>query len=305
MREKREMPLNLSQALMALDSAVAAACEELLPPEECANPSVAVRLENGLQSLRRLASGGSPDWQSRETAVLYSSWYQLGHVNLAYNVARVLVEQWTDCQPNEETLHIVDFGAGTSALPIAFELLGAREPLPGKVVLHLVERSRVVLEHGNRIFEKLRDELETGNDTASLTVTHPNGKRAVPRLKSMFCLMHSVYPGDEDMKRRVKGFVSRCSPFYGIATCNQRKVDVLSEFEGLLLASSFKCNDVKLSCVPDVQRTEFQKTQRYRNNLLKFGINHFSNPTDARRLLTRDVPLWPWQPTVREYALRV
>lgn len=302
MNKGRNPELDLSRALVAIDSAVADACEELLPPEDCAEPSVAVRLESGLRGLRKLASGGAPDWRTRETAVLYSSWYQLGHVNLAYNVARVLVEKWAERLPNEKTLHVVDFGAGTSALPMAFELLRARASLPCDVVVHLVEPSKVLLEHGNRIFENLRENLGVFGGSPSLSITHPNGRRGVPTGNGTFCLMHAVYPDDEDMKHRVDRFVSRCAPVYGIATCNRRKMNVLTEFESSLLVGNFSCNSVDLSCVPDVDRTEYRKTLQYRRLLFQCGRKHFGDQSRVGQLLTRDVPLWPWEPTVREYV---
>lgn len=301
MTENRESPLDLSQALVALDSAVAAACEELLPPEECADRSVAVRLENGLRGLRGLASGESPDWRSRETAVLYSSWYQLGHVNLAYNVALALVENWAERLPGQKTLHVVDFGAGTLALPVAFELLRSRKKLSGNVVLHLIESSEVMLKHGQRIFANLRSGLVTETSTTALKVIGPG---TVPVDESAFCLMHAVYSDNEDLKHSLSSFVSRCRPFYGVATCYCKKLDLLMDLEGHCLSQGFECTDVPLKPIPHIRRTPLRKTQQYRAKLYKSGMNHFNDPGRVETLLTRDVPLWPWDPAIREYAPR-
>ena len=296
--------LDLPRALVALDSAVATACETLLPPEGCANPSVAVRLESELQGLRRLASGGSHDWQSRETAVLYSSWYQLGHVNLAYNIARVLVERWADRLPGEKTLHIVDIGAGTSALPIAFELLRSRYTLPGELVLHLVDSSKVMLEHGLKIFDNLRDYLGGIASARSLLVTVPGDVRTVPTGKSAFCLLHAVYPDNEDLKHRLSGFVSRSRPFCGVATCYCKKLDILKDVEAQCLTDGFECTDIPLKAMPYVNRTPLRRTQQYRKRLFQCGREHFRDRAQVERLLTRDVPLWPWEPAIREYVSR-
>ena len=297
-----ELPLNLSGALFALDSAVASAREELLPPKDCADPKVAAQLERELKELCKLASGGLPDWGSRETAVLYSSWYQLGHVNLAYNVAGFLLAKWSIRNSRDKVLHVVDFGAGTFALPVAFELLRAREQLPGDIVLHLIEASAVMLEHGQRIFQNLRDCLGSKASTTSHAFTGHGEVVTVPEGKSAFCLMHAVYQENDDLKHRLSRFISRRRPFYGVATCYCKKLHLLKDVEAHCLSEGFECTDVLLKDIPDVCRTPLRKTQQYRKALLHYGKEHFRDRHRVEQLLTREVPLWPWGPAMREYV---
>ena len=153
-----------------LDKAVATAARELLPCDSVLDESVAKRVVDQLEKMRsRKANFHDP-----LTPVLYSTWYQLGHVNLAIRIAQRMVQRWKELSLKEDEIRIVDIGSGTLVLPIAFDILRITGNLDINVRMLSIESSREMEYCGRRIRALLGSEVSwlrsLGDTTASFGI---------------------------------------------------------------------------------------------------------------------------------------
>lgn len=285
-----------------LDHAVAAACRELLPSGKCADLQVAQCLEKQLHELAKLGKGGKPNWDLRETAVLYSSFYQLGHVRLARAVAWRVIAAWEESAPSGTPLHIVDFGAGTLVLPIAFEMLHALGRLPVPVVAHVVEQGEAMWRHGLRILELMITNLGFKSCDLRFKLTTPGG-RSWPERTDALVLMHAFYEDGTGRDNWIRRHVSDWQPNLVVLTFNKSARLHITEFEKHCLNDFGQMLEIETTNPPLGDLAGMPQTQEYRNEIWVSGEEHFSVPSTKQKL-TKQAPHWPSNPVIREYRRR-
>ena len=85
---------------------------------------IAVKIHSSLDSLSKLQRGVMPEYNEWD-ALFYSLWYQPGHVNLAYTLARKIPEDRNPLLTGRGSLRIVDFGCGALAMQFGLALAAA------------------------------------------------------------------------------------------------------------------------------------------------------------------------------------
>ena len=181
----------------ALDRAVATAANELLPCNGAVNSDIANRLTDQLERLANLAAGAQPNYNDRITAVLYGTWFQLGHVNLAIGVARLMIQRWKGQTDAGDYLRVLDIGSGTLALPIAFDVLRSIGELDINVRIFAIEQSREMEYFGRRVRHLLGNMLPWIRGNHEVSVVYgilAKGSSASPHY---FSMMHTMYPGSK------------------------------------------------------------------------------------------------------------
>lgn len=207
-----------------LDKAVATAARELLPCDSVLDESVAKRVVDQLEKLRKRKA----NFLDPLTPVLYSTWFQLGHVNLAVAIARLMMRQWRELAPGEHEMRVLDIGAGTLALPIAFDILRLTGKLDINVRMISIEKSREMEYCGRRIRQLFRNEVSWFRAPCDTTVFY--GDRLDFRVDKtrFFASMHSMYPG---IDRTFKTCLSRSVPIYGLVTLNAMERETFESLE--------------------------------------------------------------------------
>ena len=217
----------------ALDVAVAQVAEELLPCDTGIGKRRAETICEQLDLLAKLGKGqGEPDYGNRATPVLYSTWYQLSHINLGIAVARKMMKEWKGLGRQTELIRIVDIGSGTHALPIAFDILDYLNELKANVVIYYVEPSREMDYCGRRIRQVFSESRTLPPNRHRVLVL--NHDRFNPRRggSCFFSMMHSIVPS---IDRTVSDILSAFEPVYGIATANKIRKKQFEEFQNQAL----------------------------------------------------------------------
>lgn len=103
--------------LDAVDQALVVASKRLLPDIARAECDLADEIRYGLDELRKLPRGESPDYDNPSVALCYSHKYHAEQTNLAYFVYSNLFEttSWLENRAQDEDLIVIDFGSGTRA----------------------------------------------------------------------------------------------------------------------------------------------------------------------------------------------
>lgn len=283
---------------LALDQAVSHAAREMLPCGPGLDEETAIKVCSQLGLLAKLWSGEQPDYGDRVTPPLYSTWYQLGHVNLAICVATKIVEYSRLATPNAAAIGVIDFGTGTFALPIAFDVLRMLGTLRSDVTIVPIEKSREMDYCGGRIWQLFREQ------TQSLKVGSAFSVRVAYQLDPSFdgarcfSMMHSANPGIKDSLKRHVGEVE---PSYGIATINSNQ------------QSRARLDKLEQKCLSDFMRTKIELggvllehgmpiTMAYRKWLwMRINVLMTDRARSVQRLLQREIPSWPRWIEAREY----
>ena len=154
----------LSRLSKSLDDAIAATANQRfddltrgLDKKEIAN-----RIVGALRSLLRLQEGAKPTYDAWD-AVFYALWYQPGQINLAYTLARALLD---DPRNGESflrlddgwSLNVNDFGCGAWAMQIGLAIAVADLKHPSQsapaVTINLEDESNAMIEMGKRYGER-------------------------------------------------------------------------------------------------------------------------------------------------------
>ena len=283
---------------LALDLAVSQAAREMLSCGPDLDEETAVKACAQLGLLAKLRSGKQPDYGDRVTPPLYSTWFQLGHVNLAVCVANKMVEHSMRTTPNANAIGVFDFGSGTFALPIAFEVLRVLGKLHSDVTIVSIEKSREMDYCGGRIWQLFREQTQSINLGSSFSV------RVVYQLDpsfdgaKCFSMMHAAYPSIKDALKR---HVDEVAPSYGIATINANRQsrakldkleqDCLREF----IPKKIELGGIRLE-------HGMPMTMAYREWLWK-RINTLTadRARSIQWLMQQEIPLWPKWIEAREY----
>ena len=217
----------------ALDVAVAQVAEELLPCGTRIGKRQAKTICKQLGLLAQLGKGqGEPDYGNRATPVLYSTWYQLSHINLGIAVAGEMMKEWKRLEPQPKVIGIVDIGSGTHALPIAFDILDYLNELKVDVVIYYVEPSREMDYCGRRIRQVFSESRILPPNRHQVVVLNHDPTSPRRGVSWFFSMMHSIVPG---IDRTVSDILSAFEPVYGIATANKIRKKQFKEFQNQAL----------------------------------------------------------------------
>lgn len=283
---------------LALDLAVFQAAREILPCNSDVDEETAVKVCSQLKMLANLRSGKQPDYNERVTPLLYSTWFQLGHVNLAICVAAKIVKYSRLTPTNASAIGVIDFGGGTYALPIAFEVLRLLGKLQSDVTIVSVEKSREMDYTGRRIWQLFREETRSINVGSAFSVRV--GYQLDPSFDGAKCfsMMHAAFP---DIKDALKQHVAEVEPSYGIATINSNQ------------QSRARLDKLEQDCLSDFSPAKIDlhgiclghgmpMTMAYRNWLWKrIDSLNADRARSIRWLIQREIPSWPKSVEAREY----
>lgn len=278
-----------------LDKAVATAARELLPWDGELDLGIAQRVCSQLDHLtKRKANFHDP-----VTPVLYSTWYQPGHVNLAIVVAHRMVRQWREFSLGGDEMRILDIGGGTLALPIAFDILQILGKLDINVRMLVIEPSREMEYCGRRIRHLFRTEVSSLRSRCETTAFFGTRLRFRGDSPFFFASMHSMYP---DIERTFEECWSKRQPVYGLATINAAERTNLESLERYCL-SEYDRTELNLKAF--TLGGSMPMTLNYRRDLWK-RVQSSDHELGAkfRGLLTNpDIPDWPeGMIVVKEYS---
>lgn len=292
------MTADLVAINLALDQAVSQAAREMLSCGPDLDEGAAVKVCSQLDLLAQLRSGKQPDYCDRVTPPLYSTWFQLGHVNLAICVATKIVEHSRLETPKAAAIGVIDFGAGTFALPIAFEVLRILGKLRSDVAIVSIEKSREMDYFGGRIWQLFREQTKSINMGSAFAV------RVAYQLDpsfvgaKCFSMMHSAFPGIKDALKRL---VNEVAPSYGIATINANR------------KSRARLDKLEQDCLSDFMPTKIELggpllehgmpiTMAYRKWLWKrIDTLTVDRARSVQGLLQKEIPSWPSGIEARAY----
>ncbi len=289
--------LNPKVVNQLLDKAVATAARELLPCDGELDLDVAHVVVNQLEQLRaRTASFHHP-----VIPVLYSTWFQLGHVNLGLVIAERMVRRWRVLCSGEDEMRVLDIGSGTLALPIAFDILRLTGKLDINVRILVIEPSREMEYCGRRVRHLLRNEVPWFRslcDTTASFGTHINVRKNGP---CFFASIHSMYP---DIEKTFNAYFSQLQPVYGIATVNATERTALEKLENKSLP---EYDSEAVNIERSTLGGRMPLTLRYRRDLWEC-VNSVNSALGGQveGLMTNvNIPDWPdGTLVVKEYSLK-
>lgn len=152
----------------ALDHAIAnvARAESSRLREEQSDEEVARGIETALRGLDGLRERRMPCYDDDWLAVLYSTWYQPSHINLAYSmIAAVAGRREGSLAPNGR-LHVFDFGCGTMAMQFGVALATAdalqQGQPPTAVSVTSIDSSQKMIDLGMKIWQNFKQEVWEG-----------------------------------------------------------------------------------------------------------------------------------------------
>ena len=204
----------------ALDAALAGvAWDEMIhiwDDSVATNNGVAV--ENALFSLASLRRGSIPQYDDRWVALLYASWYQPSHINMAYSMITSAAHGW-DLDRARLTdsgeLHIVDFGCGALAMQFGICLAVADALERGqsirKVRVDSIDSSQPMIDIGLKIWRQFKNSIVQDEKVNSLSyinqaiqvmeiIAHTNADCEVIRQSvgedAWISALHTVYPAN-------------------------------------------------------------------------------------------------------------
>lgn len=123
-------------------------------------------IETALRGLEGLQGGAMPEYDDDWLPVLYSTWYQPSHVNLAYSMITTMAK-WRDSKrrvlaPNGR-LHVFDFGCGTLAMQFGVALAVVDALQRGQkftaVWVELIDSSQKMIAQGKKIWRQFKAEV--------------------------------------------------------------------------------------------------------------------------------------------------
>ncbi len=149
----------------ALDTAITKVAQRRLASLSAgqSDQRIAMRIYRSLDSLRKLQRGVMPKYNDWD-ALFYCLWYQPGHVNLAYTLARKVPTSKNPLVTGKGQLSVIDFGCGALAVQfglalVAADTLAKRRKLPQIAVLP-IDTSEPMKSIGWSIWSQFTDEIE-------------------------------------------------------------------------------------------------------------------------------------------------
>lgn len=208
----------LQQVSHALDRAIAYSAGERLNVlgSQIDRQQSAERIVRALRALERLGSGGKPEYDEW-VAIFYALWYQPGQINLAYTLARSLLEETRDGEPalrldDSWHLHVNDFGCGTWAMQfgLALALADLKHPSQGypTVTVNPEDESLHMKAMGDMMWRQFLSVVQDDVAQACRAVT--KGSPAIDkgsRRETWLTALHAFY--EEGHDERMEAFQNR------------------------------------------------------------------------------------------------
>ena len=126
---------------------------------------IAKAVQKALLELRKLWVNKMPCYNDDWVPLLYSTWYQPSHVNLAYSMIDAMVKKrgWDGALTKSGKLHVVDFGCGTLAMQFGVALAAAdalrRKERVDSIRVDLIDSSRGMIDMGCKIWDQFKQEV--------------------------------------------------------------------------------------------------------------------------------------------------
>ena len=158
--DKRTLKLVTS----ALDIAIVTAANEQLVTlkKESSNQDITEGIRNSLRAFQKLTNGGMPHYNEWD-ALLYSTWYQPGHINMAYSLIQSIPFNVNPFAESGRELYVNDFGCGELAMQLALVLGAARSLESGRkyprFIINSTDPSRSMTDLGWKIWRYFKDEI--------------------------------------------------------------------------------------------------------------------------------------------------
>ena len=218
-------------------------------------------------SLSRLQNGEIPNYDDEWLALLYSTWYQLSHTDLAYSIIKATAKQRsrkTALLTRKGKVLVVDFGCGTLAMQFGVVLAAADalhqgQPLTS-IRIDLIDSSQSMIDFGLKIWKQFKKEAGRNEQLASLseacdlvsieTLAAGEDPTIDPKYSRWMSAMHVLYNENrEDVKKELYrlsnaitahvGFITYHSSSYALAKSvspfNSEGYELLSPDVQLLL----------------------------------------------------------------------
>ena len=133
-------------------------------------------IETALRDLEGLQNGEIPYYDDKWLPLLYSTWYQPSHINLAYSMINEIAKRRYPKRvvlTRNGKLHVVDFGCGTLAMQFGVALAAADaiqqgEPLTS-IKIDLIDSSRPMIDFGLKIWSQFKNEVRRDHRLARLS----------------------------------------------------------------------------------------------------------------------------------------
>ena len=310
-----DQPAYQESVAKALDKAIAKAAKteakRLMELED--DKDTAKGIETALRDLEGLQKGAIPNYDNKWLPLLYSTWYQASHTNLAYSMIKAMAMR----RDPEETilthngkLHVVDFGCGTLAMQLGVALAAADALQQGQpltsIKIDLIDSSQKMIDFGLKIWRQFKKEVERNEQLASLseacdlihTKTLATGENpAIYRRYSRWVsAMHVVYNDNrEDVKKGLHKLYNVMMPHVGFITYHSSSYDLAKSISPFKIKKykSLKTKVPFLLTEP-LSNLFSSKIWCVRYDLYDHMSSHFKDDCFVHTYLTRTIP---WEPS--------
>ncbi len=222
----------------ALDNAIAQSADARLGvlSKQHGPQQTAKRIVDALRSLKRLRSGGKPEYDEW-AAIFYALWYQPGQVNLAYTLARALLEEIRGGESYLRLddgwhLHVDDLGCGTWAMQFGLTLAMVSLKHPSQalpvVTMNHEDESPSMKAMGGMIWREYlaNSQGDVAQACRAVKKQPPDGMRF--HQESWLTALHTFYEEDDEFRK--VGFpreVERTCPDNILVTTQGKSADYL------------------------------------------------------------------------------
>ena len=275
---------------------------------------IARAVENALRGLAGLQGGNQPRYNDEWLALLYSTWYQPSHINLAYSMIKAMVKQRRDPEgavlsPTGK-LHVVDFGCGTLAMQFGVALAAADALQQGQTLtsikIDLIDSSQPMIDFGLKIWRQFEKEVERNEQLAKLsetcdlirtkTLAIEENPKFYRRYSRWISAMHVVYcDNKDDVKKELHRLSKETDPHVGFFTYHYRSSFLVKSVSPFTLKKykNFKTEDPFL-LTESLSSTYSSKIWRVRYDLYDHISGHFEDDYFVCKYLTQNIP---WEPS--------
>ena len=133
---------------------------------------VTENIRHALNGFEGLKYGFMPSYNDKWIALLYLTRYQPGHINLAFTLARYMMENNREKIVQSGRLNVFDFGCGALAMQFGLALAAANilndSSPPVQITIEGEDTSQSMKEIGKRIWKAFLRELDRASDDPSL-----------------------------------------------------------------------------------------------------------------------------------------
>ena len=192
------------------------------------------KIEWALKELEKLQFGKIPDYSDEWVALLYLTWYQPSHINLAYS----LIEE--SGSPIDDKIHIVDFGCGALAMHSGVALATSDAIEDGasftRIRIDSIDSSRTMIRIGKKVWKRFKEELPMTSSWSSLRqaceIAKPRTNKEISSWgdQCWVSAIHAIYKRNRRVvKPLINSLVNRLEPDVWFTTTHRYSTVLLSE----------------------------------------------------------------------------